>query len=212
MAFGKKTTEQVTISAPNFKLATITIRGTAPLVMNRFSTRVKVEKEMEAGDKAKAARKGPKPPKDFHAEFQGARHLSAEGWDGINASGFRNALIRAGQTVGIEMTRSKMAVFIVADGTDVNDGTPLVRIHSEKGPEESRLPVKNKNGSMDIRARPMWREWKCELKVRYDADMISSESIANLVARAGEQVGVGAGRPFSTASSGCGWGTFEVVV
>lgn len=210
MAFGKKSNETVTISAPNFKVATITIRGTAPLVLNRFSTRMAVEGAMEAGDKAKGARKGPKPPKDFRAEYEGARHKSTDGWDGINASGFRNALIRAGQTVGIEMTRGKMAVFIVADGTDANDGTPLVKIHSKKEPEEFRAAVRNKNGSMDIRARPMWREWRCELRVRYDADMISSESVANLVARAGEQVGVGAGRPFSTMSAGQGWGTFEV--
>ena len=211
MAFPKKAaqSETVMITPPNFKEATIRIIGTAPLVLNRFSTRAEVEEGMEGGDKAKKARKGQRPAKDFSAEFEGARHKSADGWDGINASGFRNALIRAGQTVGVEMTRGKMAVFIVADGIDAADGVPLVKIDSA-APEEFRAAVRNKNGSMDIRARPMWRKWACDLKVRYDADLISSESIINLVARAGEQVGVGAGRPFSSMSSGQGWGTFRV--
>ena len=211
MAFGKKkTNETVTINAPNFKIATLTIRGTAPLVLNRFSTRMDVEAAMTSG-KSKAARKDDRPAKDFAKEFQGARHLSPDGWDGVNASGFRNALIRACQTVGIEMTRAKMAVFVVADGNNKDDGTPLVRIWSKQEPEEFRAAVRNKNGSMDVRARPMWREWECKLRVRYDADLVSSSSVANLVARAGEQVGVGAGRPFSTMSAGQGWGTFEVV-
>ena len=210
MAFGKKSNETVTITAPNFKVATIRIRGTAPLVQNRFASRTKIEEDMEAGDKGKKARKGLKPPKDFAAEFNASRHMSAEGWDGINASGFRNALIRACSLVGIEMTRGKSALFIEADGLEQTDGTPLVKIISKKPPEEFRAAVRNKNGSMDVRARPMWREWACDLRVRYDADMISSESVINLVARAGGQVGVGAGRPFSTMSAGQGWGTFEV--
>lgn len=210
MAFGKKSNELVTITAPNFKVATITIIGSAPLVQNRFASRVQIEKDMEKGDKGKAARKGQKPPKDFAEEFNASRHVSTDGWDGINASGFRNALIRACSLVGIEMTRGKSALFIEADGLEKTDGTPLVRIYSKKPPEEFRAAVRNKNGAMDIRARPMWREWKCELRIRYDADMISSESVINLVSRAGGQVGVGAGRPFSTMSAGQGWGTFIV--
>jgi hypothetical protein len=46
--------------------------------------------------------------------------------------------------------------------------------------------------------------------VQFDADMITAQSIVNLLDRAGKQVGIGAGRPFSKKSVGQGWGTFSV--
>ena len=106
------------------------------------------------------------------------------------------------------MTKAKQAVFIVADGLDADDGTPLVRIHGDPVRHEGH--ARNDNGSVDIRVRPMWREWHSFVQVRFDADMLSLEDVTNLLARAGLQVGVGEGRPGSTNSTGCGWGTFSV--
>jgi hypothetical protein len=56
----------------------------------------------------------------------------------------------------------------------------------------------------------MFREWSVVARVKFDADMLSIESLANLLSRAGQQVGVGEGRPGSKNSNGCGWGTFTV--
>ena len=55
------------------------------------------------------------------------------------------------------------------------------------------------------------REWEADLTVEFDADTITAESVVNLLDRAGRQVGVGEGRPFSKNSNGQGWGTFSVV-
>jgi hypothetical protein len=57
----------------------------------------------------------------------------------------------------------------------------------------------------------MWREWSAVVGIEFDADMITPESIVNLLDRAGRQVGICEGRPFSKDSCGMGWGTFEVV-
>jgi hypothetical protein len=46
--------------------------------------------------------------------------------------------------------------------------------------------------------------------VRFDADQFTLRDIANLLLRAGMQVGVGEGRPDSKKSCGMGWGTFEI--
>jgi hypothetical protein len=56
----------------------------------------------------------------------------------------------------------------------------------------------------------MWRNWKVDLKVQYDNSMFSKTDIANLVMRAGMQVGIGEGRPDSKKSTGMGWGTFRI--
>jgi hypothetical protein len=56
----------------------------------------------------------------------------------------------------------------------------------------------------------MWREWSARPTIEFDADMINTESVLNLLDRAGRQVGILEGRHFSRNSSGMGWGTFTV--
>ena len=73
------------------------------------------------------------------------------------------------------------------------------------------MRVRNDNGVIDIRVRPMWRTWWADVTIEFDGDMISPESVVNLLDRAGRQVGIGEGRPFSKNSSGMGWGRFAVV-
>ena len=66
------------------------------------------------------------------------------------------------------------------------------------------------NGTAMVVIRPLWREWGAMVRVRYDADQFSAEDVINLMNRAGQQIGVGEGRPFSKNSAGLGWGTFVV--
>jgi hypothetical protein len=159
-----------------------------------------------AEKKGKAAR----PPRNYDDDFQGAQHKTVAGWVGIPCTAFRAGMIAACRTVNVVMTKAKMAVFVLPDGFDVEDGTPLVRLQSGAPPERTSLPVRNDNGSADIRIRPMWREWFADVTVEFDADMIDASSVVNLLDRAGRQVGVGEGRPFSKNSVGQGWGTFTV--
>lgn len=211
MAFGKKEEGVAVIQRANIVRAAIQIKGTAPLVIHKFSKKQR-EKMMAdmAMKKAEKKAKTEREPRDYDRDFQQARHLSAKGWDGIPCSAFRAAMIDACRTVGLVMTRAKMAVFILPDGLDVDDGTPLVRVDAGK-PERHEALVRNDNGSADIRVRPMWRDWKATVNVEFDADMITPDSVVNLLDRAGRQVGVCEGRPFSKNSVGQGWGTFRVV-
>jgi len=204
---GKKV---VTIAPPAFQWAELRIKGTAPLVINNFSQKGRIEmlaKHMEGSKSMKGVKREPKNPE---ALFNGARHLSREGWDGIPANSFRNALISACRLVGFKMTIAKLSLFIEEDGRDVSDGTPLVKITSGK-PHRCDLPVKNDDGSIDIRVRPMWDDWTATVRVRYDSEMFSVEDVTNLLARVGMQVGLCEGRPDSKNSAGMGWGLFEIV-
>jgi hypothetical protein len=199
----------VAIAPPDFRTAAFRIRGIAPLVVNKFSAKAReqMKAKQQAGSQGKKgkAREG----KDFDACYEAARHLSIEGWDGIAANSFRKAIIGACRLVDFKMTLAKIAVFIEADGYDADEGTPLVRIISKNGPQKMEALVRNETGVADIRIRPMWQEWGCVLRVRYDASIFMLEDITNLVARAGGQCGVCEGRP-SSDSGGCGWGLFEI--
>lgn len=200
---------RVVVAPPNFQTIALQTRSLAPLMIHNFGkkARLKMIARHEAGSVAVKGKK--KEKRDFDEDFNEARHISAEGWDGIPASAFRSACIDACRAVGFQMTRAKMSIFIEADGVDKTDGTPLVRIKG-KGPTKDIRPARNDDGSIDLRARPFWPEWSITLRVRYDADQFSAEDVANLVERAGCQIGIGEGRPFSKNSHGMGFGMFTV--
>lgn len=204
-----KATASVTISAPNFRLMVVPIVGTTPYVQNKFSARAKeaFRSKMVEGAQSKKGKK--REPRDFDADYQGAMHVSEDGWYGIPASAFRNGLISACRLVGFRMTLAKLAVFVEADGFDKDEMLPLVRIRSGE-PRKVEMAVRNESGVADIRARPQWRDWSADVRIKFDADLFSETDIGNLMLRLGQQVGIGAGRPDSRESAGLGWGLFVI--
>lgn len=203
-------TERVEISAPNMQVAVFGIVGTAPYVQQRFSAKAQeqIKATQEEGPTSKKGKK--REPKDFKKCYEQAMYETRQGWHGIPASAFRNAMVSACRLVGYQMTRAKLAVFIEADGFDDGDSTPLVRI-VKGSPEYKEDHVRNANGTVDLRARAMWRPgWEAKVKVRYDADQMTLSDITHLLARVGMQVGLGEGRPDSKQSCGQGWGLFEM--
>jgi len=211
MGFGKKDSGTVTIAPANLVSITVSIEGTAPYVQAKFAEKAKrmIREKHEEGSRSKA--KKTRDARDFEADFLAAQHKSEDGWNGIPATAFRSAMIAACRLVDMTMVHARMAVFVEADGFDADDGTPLVRLQSKTGPEMSVLPVRNATGVADLRSRPMWRRWGAAVRITYDADLLDANAVVNLLNRAGLQVGIGEGRPFSKKSDGQGWGTFRVV-
>jgi hypothetical protein len=216
MAFPKKKTETeiINVQAPNMKIATLEVIGNAPFYYNKwphdaFTT---MRDNMASGTTAKArakveGRKG----RDFHGQYLQSVHFSTEGWHGIPTTAFQQAIVRAASDVKpvLEMTQLKRCISVQPEGF-AEDGFPLVKV-LDRELEYSERPVRLKDGSASIvavgRLSPGWR---VVLRVMYDADKYSTQTIANLVVRAGIGVGVGAGRPASKSSCGMGWGTFSV--
>lgn len=208
----KKIQEQkvVVIKPPNMQTASFTIEGTAPLVMCAFSQKARetMRIKQEQGSKAKKGEK--REGKNFQECYEQAKHVSDEGWVGIPASAFRAALISACRLVGFKMTLAKLSLFVIQDGFDRVDGTPLVKI-TKGQPRYVEHMVRLETGVADIRPRPMWNPgWEAKVTLRWDGDQFSIDDVANLLQRVGSQVGLLEGRPDSKNSAGCGWGTFTV--
>ena len=199
----------VTISPPKFARIRLRLVGTAPYMQARFSAKAMqaMKSKMEAGPTAKKG--GRKDARDFDDDFRAAQHIAADGWNGVPAAALRNACIDVCRMVGFKMTHAKMSIFVEADGFDKVDGTPLVRLDARE-PERVDMATRNATGVADIRVRPMWREWALNVVIRFDADQFTTSDVVNLISRAGEQVGIGEGRPFSKSSNGLGFGTFTV--
>jgi hypothetical protein len=200
----------VSIAAPNFKTATFTIKGNAPLVIHRFSakTKLQMKEKMEAGKSAGS--KKVRAAKSTDDTFQEARYVSKKGWDGFHAAAIRNAMISACRLVGFKMTLAKMSVFVIADGVDAQEPQiPLVRIYGEPVKQEDMARVDT--GQPYVTVRAAYHDWSAKINIRWDADQFSAKDVANLLTRVGMQVGIGEGRPDSKKSAGMGWGTFDLV-
>lgn len=198
----------ISIRPPNMCVAQFRIVGTAPYMQCRFSQKAisAMRAKHEAGSRSKKG--SAREPRDFDADYECAFHRTRDGWCGIPAGGFRAAMVSACRLCGFQMTKAKLAVFVEADGFDAVDGTPLIRLEGK--PERTEMTVRNASGVCDIRVRPMWREWSALVSIRYDGDQMSTEDVANLLARVGMQVGIGEGRPDSKDSCGMGYGLFKI--
>lgn len=201
----------------------IPIVGQSPLKVLRFSRKKQdqVAATQAAGEQAKTKRK--REAKNFEQEYEDAKYrctVKSEGkgsakkpstiWLGLNATGIRNGCIETCRMAGFVMTKAKMSIFCVEDGVDDLDATPLVRILGE--PEMSVDPVRNANGSIDLRPRCMFRNWRMIVRLRFDLDQFSPSDVLNLMIRVGQQNGLGEGRPNGTNGNGCGNGLFLVDV
>ena len=205
--------EVLIIKPPAYNTMEFTVVGTSPYVQHRFGPKAiaKMIADQEAGSQQKGKSRA-KPPKDFDAVYEEAKHVSTEGWLGIPCAAIRNACISACRAVGYKMTHAKLALWVDADGFDRADGSPLFKI-TKGEPEKHFDPARNDNGSIDIRCRPMWAPgWEATLRIKFDSDMLTSQDVANLLMRAGAQVGIGEGRNDSRDSAGLGWGSFEIRV
>lgn len=197
------------IQPPNMLTARLRLVGTAPLVQARFAQKAREQMMTKMAQGSTAKKGGKRAARDFDEDFRQSMHVSSEGWVGLPAAAIRNACIDVCRMVDFKMTRAKMSIFVLADGHDKEDGTPLIRIIADE-PSRVEIPVRNATGVADIRVRPQWREWAIEPVIRYDADQFTLQDIVNLVARAGMQVGIGEGRPYGRSANGMGFGLFAI--
>lgn len=202
--------EPVTIRPPMFNEVTFRIVGTAPYVQLKFSekTKNKMMATQQAGEKSKSRKA--RDARDFDSDYESALHRFPDGKFGIPATAIKAALVSACRLAGVPMTRAKLLVHVVQDGLDGESGDPLIFIEGK--PQKIISPVRNANGSADLRVRAQWVTWSANVTIRYDAGCIAGEDVMNLLMRAGMQVGIGEGRPDSKKSCGQGWGTFEVTL
>lgn len=159
------------------------INGTAPLIVHRFSN------AGAAPDEATAYRE--------------SQYRSAEGWLGIPVAAFQFAAREVCRELG---HTQPLSLLIEADGRDVRDATPLVRIDGEPVMDIRRGFGKYRGHGVLTR----FCKWTAKLHVQWDADQFTEEDVANLIARAGQLAGVGYGS-HGRYSSGLGFGRFVII-
>lgn len=181
--------------------ATITVEGTAPLIINQFSEKAKqmmLDKQM-----GRAVTREHKNPEE---NFEAARYRLPNGDDGIPSVCFKGAIVDAARYFGkaITMVSLKSNLFIPGVGSQM-----LLPI--ESGPPKMREDtVRNATGVADIRHRPEFDPWRVTMDVVFMPSFLSLESLLALVDASGNG-GVGEWRPNSKESKTGQYGTYRLV-
>ena len=197
------------IKPPAFGTAEFRIKGNAPLVIHRFSKKLKDQMRLKMETGKAASSKKEREAKDSDQTFNDARYISKEGWDGFHAGSVRNAMISACRLVGFKMTLAKLSVFVLQDGWDAAEPQiPLIRIYGKAVRQDDMARVETGQPYVTIRAA--YHDWSARVKIRWDKDQFTIEDVSSLISRVGMQVGIGEGRPDSKNSAGMGWGTFDL--
>jgi len=185
------------------------IEGTSPLVINRFSEKAK----KAIAEKQQGKTKAKKPPKDPEGDFlaalyvEGNRPKKSEDLKktriGFPDICFKCAIVDAAKFSDFAMKDIKRLVFTHGDFVDAQ-GISCVDVVAKNVPEMREDPAPVGMSGMDLRYRPMFREWGATLRISFNARMVTAEQVVSLVMDSG-MGGVGEMRPNGKKSTGtCG--------
>ena len=181
----------------------VEIVGRSRLVMHAWSEKARHWIESSKADR-KVLNQDKRGAKiDPEGEYEASIYRCADGKPGFPAGAFRSCLIAAAhKDLGIAKTDICKSVFVLADDPETN----MVRIASKNGPQMREDICRNTDKSPAVRYRAEFIEWSAKLRIEHDAQIISAETIINLLERAGYGVGIGEHRPEKEGE----WGRFEV--
>lgn len=177
----------------------VPIRGTAPLLMHRFSEKAKAEMLANAQSK-----KTPKQPKDPLAEYEAAFYRLKSGEPGFPALAFKAATVAGARFFGKQISMTALKQFCFFSGEPGADGHHYVQIVGEPTMREDVVRVGR--GGTDLRYRPEFSEWTTSLTVTFVASMLTRGSLLALIGAGGLGCGVGEWRPERDGD----FGTYEI--
>jgi hypothetical protein len=166
----------------NVQRVTVKLVGDSSLIVHAWSSKAKKEMLDKQMKKAKTAKAAKSPESDYEEAF----YRMPDGKPGFPTIAFKAAAVSAGGRFsdGLKMTELRGSFHIEGE---------LVEIHGTPNMREDMVRVGM--GTADIRYRPEFKQWYVELPIRYNADAVSVDQIANLFNLAGFGVGVGEWRP-----------------
>ena len=196
------TTSTISLARIKREVAEIEIKGTAPLIVHRWS-----EKARQMMLDAQQGKKTPKEPKDPQVDFKTSQYVFEDGTHGFPIMAFKSATVKGGARVfgkAVKMTELRQVFTFLADGIGT-DGTQLARLTCSE-PVIREDMVRVGMGTADIRYRAMYENWGALLRIEFVPSVIDLSSVVALV-DAGGTNGVGEWRPEKSGS----FGTYEVV-
>jgi len=175
------------INIGSFKLKVV---GTSPMLQEKMSEKVMevLKNQMEGKGKDK------KTIKDFESEVEGKIWKDSNGNVCFPAGGFKKAIVEAAPYLDGFDKKLARSIVIVGDLIPIKYSKQLINktVGKMSGITKAPRPI----------WRPEFRDWSCELNVRYNESLITPEQIINLTKLAGFHIGVGGWTPQHNGSYG----------
>ncbi len=223
MTTQKKTQEIITIQPVELRTATVRIRGTAPLIMHKWSEKAK---KMILDTQTKATKTKGHDLKVPFADFISSAYWITEEPHGATDEECQAAFEEAvenGARWGFPVTAIKQASVMAASRNDIDIKTTTLRgafFIKGEGPDmlaevkgcvpvmrEDMVRVGGMSKTADIRHRAQFDDWYMDLEITYNVNgPVTLEQIVNLINLGGFTCGIGEWRP---EKDGC-YGTYYV--
>lgn len=184
------TTENVFVELPEFKQQEVTIKliGDSPLICHAWSHKQKqamLDKQMKKPQEAREA-------KDPEQDYRDSLYYTEDGKYGFPVVAFKASAVDAcSHIAGITKVIARGAFHIQGE---------MARITGEPRMREDMVRVGM--GTADIRYRGEFPSWSTQLRIRFNASVISPSQLVHLFNIAGFAIGVGEWRPQKDGSYG----------
>lgn len=203
MATAKATNDEVVIMEVQTGRMDFCVLGTSPLILNRMAMKAWHELLAPKGRKT-AADRATSLKHDPVSEFRDSPYTIADPACptllGVMPTSFKKAMATAALDIpGAKKSQIGRLVYIHGEMQPVF-GIPKVFMAITRSADINRTP--------DVRTRAILPEWACKLSVQFTKPILREQSIANLLAAAGIQSGIGDWRQEKGSAS---YGSFKLV-
>lgn len=176
----------VTLKPLNIQRMILTIQSISPMMQHQWSEKAKRQMREKGLGKKTKDREPRKPEEEAH----NATYFTPDGKYGIPLLALKAAVIGAAhKDIGIEKTLVRKAFFIISPNPEL-----VIPIKCNP-PVINEAPVRVGAGAADLRYRPLFDSWEATIQIEFDADLLRTDDIVNLVDRAGFGVGICERRP-----------------
>jgi len=167
------------------KIFDVTIEGITPLLMNRPN-------QIEITDTSKNVKRETRTPKEIAEQ---GLYKDAEGKIYIPSTWFRGTLVEAGKQKKLGGRGTSKSTYSKMVGMCVSIEPFELLLKEQSWDVFTILVVNPATGKRNIRHRPQFKKWKCDLQVQFEEELIEPPVMKELFDIAGKYVGVGDWRP-----------------
>lgn len=185
----------VTIMERDFRELTIPIIGQTGYIPRRPQRSAVKGIPDEHGNVIKTSKN-----RDLDAEYEQCFHYNEDGEYAIPGAAFLEALCEATKDLkDIYTTTIRRNILVLDEYCKITEYSKIRR-------REDFVKNSGMTAALNIAVRPEFLDWKTQVRLRFDNDIVPKASLLNLMYIAGQKIGVGAWRP----ERGGRFGTFTI--
>ena len=198
----KKTGVKGFVPMMDKKFLKVRIVGLSPLLVHAWAQKALI-------DILAKQRKHPKGGHDKReplVEYEASKYLDINGDDAILASAVKNAMVTACTSeASMKKVMARQAFFVF--GVEDMERPKIIFDKENDGKMRDDMVRLSGSGSKaDVRFRPCYYNWQADVVIEYNAKVISRDQTLNLLALAGDAVGIFEWRPEKNGD----YGRFEI--